>query len=52
MKNLNHTTSVLAAFEILIEEIEADIDIVSQQGSRSFERRDLDGAREAVREVL
>jgi hypothetical protein len=30
MKNQNNTTSVFAAFEILIEEIEADIDIVSQ----------------------
>jgi hypothetical protein len=35
----NSTTSVAAAFEMLIEEIEADIDFVNQQGSKAFERR-------------
>ncbi|NOX56036.1 MAG: hypothetical protein GXP27_16660 [Planctomycetes bacterium] len=44
----NNTTSVAAAFEILIEEIEADIDFVNQQGSQAFENRDYDRAREAL----
>lgn len=44
----NNTTSVAAAFEMLIEEIEADIDFVNQQGSKAFEARDYDGARDAL----
>jgi hypothetical protein len=44
-------TSVYAAFEILLEEIEADIDVVNQQGSRAFERRDYDAAREVLERV-
>jgi len=44
-------TSVHAAFEILLEEIEADIDVVNQQGSRAFERRDYDDARDVLERV-
>ncbi len=44
-------TSVYAAFEILLEEIEADIDVVNQQGSRAFERRDYDAARDVLERV-
>lgn len=44
----NNTTSVAAAFEMLIEEIEADIDFVNQQGSKAFEARDYDAARDAL----
>lgn len=44
-------TSVHAAFEILLEEIEADIDVVNQQGSRAFERRDYDAARDVLERV-
>jgi hypothetical protein len=44
-------TSVHAAFEILLEEIEADVDVVNQQGSRAFERSDYDSARDALERV-
>jgi hypothetical protein len=44
----NNSTSVAAAFEMLIEKIEADIDFVNQQGSKAFEARDYDGARDAL----
>jgi hypothetical protein len=44
----NNTTSVAAAFEMLIEEIEADIDFVNQQGSKAFQAGDYDGARDAL----
>jgi restriction system protein len=47
MSSIN-TTSVAAAFEMLIEELEADIDFVNQQGSKAFEARDYDGARDAL----
>lgn len=39
---------VSSAFEMLLEEIEAEIDFASGLGARSFERRDFDGAKEAL----
>lgn len=43
-----NTTSILAAFDILIEEIEADVDFVNQLGAKSFEARDYEAARDAL----
>jgi len=44
----NNPTNVQAAFEMLLEEIEAEIDFVTTVGSKAFEKRDLDRAREAL----
>ncbi|HUU17845.1 MAG TPA: winged helix-turn-helix domain-containing protein [Sedimentisphaerales bacterium] len=44
----NNPTNVEAAFEILLEEIEAEIDFVNNIGSRGFEKRDYERAREAL----
>lgn len=44
----NNPTNVLAAFEILLEEIETEIDFTNRVGSRAFEARDYDRAREAL----
>ena len=42
------TTNVLAAFEILLEELEAEIEFINQNGSKAFENRDYDLARTAI----
>jgi len=39
---------VLSAFEILLEEIEAAIELASQSGTKAFQRRDFDAARAAA----
>jgi len=44
----NNPTNVVAAFEILLEEIEAEIDFINKIGSGGFEKRDYDRAREAL----
>ncbi|MDA0237719.1 MAG: hypothetical protein O3B03_04320, partial [Proteobacteria bacterium] len=44
----NNPTSVVAAFEMLLEEIEAEIEFVNRVGARSFEARDYDRAKEAL----
>uniref|UniRef100_A0A7C4LJS2 Restriction system protein Mrr-like N-terminal domain-containing protein n=1 Tax=Schlesneria paludicola TaxID=360056 RepID=A0A7C4LJS2_9PLAN len=44
----NNPTSVVAAFEMLLEEIEAEIDLVNRAGARAFEDRDYDKAKEAL----
>lgn len=44
----NDPTSLRAAFEILLEEIEAEIEFTNRAGSRAFEARDYDRAREAL----
>lgn len=44
----NNPSNVEAAFEMLLEEIEAEIDFVTNIGSKSFEKRDFDRAREAL----
>ena len=44
----NDPTNVSAAFEMLLEEIEAEIDFISKVGARSLEGRDYEGAREAL----
>lgn len=44
----NNPTNVVAAFEILFEEIETEIAFTNRVGSRAFEARDYDRAREAL----
>jgi restriction system protein len=44
----NNTTDVFAAFEILMEEIEAEVDLINNVATRAIERRDYHGAHEAV----
>jgi hypothetical protein len=44
----NNPTNVVAAFEMLLEEVEAEIDFVNRIGARAFERRDYEAAREAL----
>lgn len=44
----NNPTNVEAAFETLLEEIEAEIDFVNNIGSKGFEKRDYERAREAL----
>jgi len=47
----NNSTNVDAAFDMLIEEVEADIDFVNNQGARAFEARDYDRARDCLESV-
>ncbi len=47
----NNPTNVVAAFEILLEEIETEIDFTNRVGSRAFEARDYDRAREALEQA-
>lgn len=44
----NDPSNVCSAFEMVLEEIEAEIDFVTRVGSRSFEQRDFDKAKEAL----
>lgn len=44
----NNPTSVVVAFEMLLEEIEAEIDFVNRVGARAFEARDYEKAKEAL----
>jgi hypothetical protein len=44
----NNPTNVFAAFEILLEEVEAEIEFVNRVGARAFEGRNYDRAREAL----
>jgi hypothetical protein len=41
----DNPTNVDAAFDILLEQIEAEIDLVNRVGARAFESRDYDAAR-------
>lgn len=47
----NNPTNVVAAFEILLEEIETEIDFTNRVGSRAFEAREYDRAREALEQA-
>lgn len=47
----NNPTNVVAAFEMLLEEIEAEIDFVNTVGSKAFEKRDYDRAKEALEQA-
>ena len=44
----NNPSNVLSAFEILLEEVEAEIDFVNGIGSKAFDGRDYDKAKEAL----
>jgi len=44
----NNPTNVSAAFEMLLEEMEAEIDFINTVGAKAFENRDYDRAREAL----
>ncbi len=46
--NDGNTTSVVAAFEMLLEEVEAEIDLINRLGARAFEFCDYDRARDAL----
>ncbi|MCC6826499.1 MAG: winged helix-turn-helix domain-containing protein [Acidobacteria bacterium] len=46
--NTNTPTNVIAAFEMLLEEIETEIDFVNRIGARAFANRDLEGVRNAA----
>ncbi len=41
-------TNVFAAFEILLEEIEIEIDFINKDGARAIESRDYENAHEAI----
>ena len=43
----NNPTNVVAAFEMLLEEIEAEIDFVNQIGAKGFEKSDYERVKEA-----
>jgi hypothetical protein len=47
----NNPTNVEAAFEILLEEIETEIDFVNGIGAKGFEARDYDRAKEALEQA-
>ena len=44
----NNPTNVSSAFEMLSEEVEAEIDFVNGVGAKAFEGRDYDKAKEAL----
>ena len=44
----NNPSNVSSAFEILLEEIEAELDFINGVGARAFESRDYDKAKEAL----
>ena len=44
----NNPSNVSSAFEMLLEEVEAEIDFVNGVGARGFEGRDYEKAREAL----
>jgi len=45
MTSNNDPTTVLAGFEILVEEMETEIEFINQAGARAFAARDYEGAR-------
>ncbi len=47
----SNPTNVVAAFEILLEEIETEIDFTNRVGARAFEARDYDRAKEALEQA-
>ncbi len=44
----NNPINVTSAFELLLEEIEAEIDFINRMGARAFEAREYEKAREAL----
>lgn len=47
----NNPSDVASAFEILLEEIEAEIEFINRVGAKAFQMRDYDKAREALQMV-
>ena len=47
----NDPTNVVAALEMLLEEIEAEIEFVNRIGARTFEDRDYEKAKDALERV-
>lgn len=47
----NNPTNVIAAFEMLLEEIEAEVDFINAVGSKAFEKGDYDRAREVLEQA-
>lgn len=47
----NNPTNLAAAFEMLLEEIEAEIEFTNKVGAKAFEARDYDRARESLERV-
>jgi peptidoglycan/xylan/chitin deacetylase (PgdA/CDA1 family) len=47
----NNPTNVVAAFEMLLEEIEAEIELVNKVGAKAFEVRDYERARAALEQA-
>ena len=44
----NNPSNVFSAFEMLLEEVEAEIDFVNGVGAKAFQGRDYDKAKEAL----
>src|SRR5215831_14846796 len=44
----NNHNNVFSAFELLLEAVEAEIDLIDKVGARAFERHDHHDAREAA----
>ncbi len=47
----DNLTNVDAAFDILLEQLEAEIDLVNRVGARAFESRNYDAARATLERV-
>jgi hypothetical protein len=47
----NNPTNVVAAFEMLIEEIEAEIEVVNKVGAQAFEVHGYEHARAALEQA-
>lgn len=47
----NNPTNVVAAFEMLLEEIETEIELVNKVGAKAFEVRDYERARAALEQA-
>jgi hypothetical protein len=47
----NNPTNVFAAFELLLEELEAEVEFTNKVGAKSFESRNYDRAKEALERV-
>ena len=47
----NNTPNVFAAFEVLMEEIEAEVDLINKVATIALARRDYDGAHKAIEQA-
>jgi len=47
----NSPINIATAFEILLEEIEAEVDIINKLGARAFEREDYENVRKALEQA-